>query len=122
MDTQPFQAILESLKNFTRVEGAGGGRLCLALNCMVHDNYYHASDASSASELLITAFILHSISTQSQRKYGRTETECREFGILLLSFFSFATHARIVDPLTTHTPAVENRLLTQKAHSTASSS
>ena len=62
MEKKPFQSILEALKGIVRPESGGGGRVCLALSCMVHDNYYHSPDASCTSELLITAFILHSLS------------------------------------------------------------
>eukprot|EP01061_Rhynchopus_euleeides_P030305 TRINITY_DN50392_c0_g1_i1.p1 TRINITY_DN50392_c0_g1~~TRINITY_DN50392_c0_g1_i1.p1 ORF type:complete len:461 (+),score=155.03 TRINITY_DN50392_c0_g1_i1:387-1769(+) len=62
MDTKPLQAILEALKGIVRPESGGGGRLCLALSCMMQDNYYRSQDVTCTSELLITAFILHSLS------------------------------------------------------------
>eukprot|EP01064_Diplonema_japonicum_P004926 TRINITY_DN13259_c0_g1_i1.p1 TRINITY_DN13259_c0_g1~~TRINITY_DN13259_c0_g1_i1.p1 ORF type:complete len:464 (+),score=110.81 TRINITY_DN13259_c0_g1_i1:241-1632(+) len=61
MDNEPLQKILQNLKSLSaRLES--GGRICMALQCMFLDQYYHCSDTDFNSEILITCFILHSFS------------------------------------------------------------
>ncbi|KAJ9462233.1 hypothetical protein DIPPA_00219 [Diplonema papillatum] len=60
MDDKPFESLLEILKPLLRNEV--GGRICLALRCMILDDYYHTSGDDYNTELLITSFIVHSCS------------------------------------------------------------
>eukprot|EP01065_Artemidia_motanka_P020631 TRINITY_DN2468_c0_g1_i5.p1 TRINITY_DN2468_c0_g1~~TRINITY_DN2468_c0_g1_i5.p1 ORF type:complete len:479 (+),score=187.42 TRINITY_DN2468_c0_g1_i5:79-1437(+) len=64
MGNHRFEQIEEAALKLGSADG--GGRLCMSLRCMMHDNYYRASDSEHHSELLITAFVLWSIGSKSQ--------------------------------------------------------
>eukprot|EP01063_Lacrimia_lanifica_P023999 TRINITY_DN3194_c0_g1_i1.p1 TRINITY_DN3194_c0_g1~~TRINITY_DN3194_c0_g1_i1.p1 ORF type:complete len:463 (+),score=173.20 TRINITY_DN3194_c0_g1_i1:199-1587(+) len=85
MEQKPFQTILESLKGFARQES--GGRTCLALRCMIHDDYYQSFGTDVNSELLITAFILHSISIgQNKENNSKPPPNTKSVLYLLLQY------------------------------------
>eukprot|EP01062_Namystynia_karyoxenos_P047447 TRINITY_DN3579_c0_g1_i1.p1 TRINITY_DN3579_c0_g1~~TRINITY_DN3579_c0_g1_i1.p1 ORF type:complete len:486 (+),score=180.39 TRINITY_DN3579_c0_g1_i1:120-1577(+) len=67
MTTSSFNQIEGALGHFTRTCD-NGGRLCLALRCMMMDNYYRTADQEYHAELLITAFVLHCMGQACERQ------------------------------------------------------
>eukprot|EP00756_Hemistasia_phaeocysticola_P008021 Hpha_TRINITY_DN14467_c0_g1::TRINITY_DN14467_c0_g1_i1::g.158101::m.158101 len=73
MGGRSFAQIEEVLQGLHR-SADGGGRLCLALRCMMMDNYYRAADAEYHVELVVTAFVLWSLSNASQTPLPSTKS------------------------------------------------
>eukprot|EP00755_Sulcionema_specki_P013591 Sspe_Gene.54342::Locus_30003_Transcript_1_7_Confidence_0.333_Length_1655::g.54342::m.54342 len=72
MEDETLESILKALKALPRQEG--GGRITLALRCMMLDNYYHTVTKDFHSELLITSFILWSLGEASSLPLPNTKS------------------------------------------------